>query len=65
VVEPTGLTSEPDAGSTASPTTEDVAEAILYVLTRPPHVSIAEILIRPAGSLDHAQTMRGQGLARG
>jgi len=46
VVESDGLAPRPDAGSPASPTTEDVAEAILYVLTRPPRVSIAELLIR-------------------
>ncbi len=48
VVEPAGLASRSDAHNAASLTTEDVADAILYVLTRPPRVSIAEILLRPA-----------------
>ncbi len=47
VIEPDGLASEPDAHNPASLTAEDVAEAILYVLTRPPRVSIAELLIWP------------------
>ena len=47
VVEPDGFTPQPDAHNPASPTPEDVADAILYVLTRPPRVSIAEVLIRP------------------
>ena len=46
VVEP-GLTPGPNAGNPASPTAEDVADAILFVLTQPPHVSINEILIQP------------------
>lgn len=40
VVEPDGL---------ASPSADDVANVILYVLTQPPRVSIAELLIRPTG----------------
>jgi len=46
VVEPAGLAPGLDAHNPASPTPEDVADAILYVLTRPPRVSIAELLIR-------------------
>src|SRR5207302_7906184 len=30
-------------------TAEDLADAILYVIARPPHVAINEVLIRPAG----------------
>jgi len=55
VVEPDGLALERDVGQSVplgardntSLSAEDVAEAILYVLTRPPHLSIAELLIRP------------------
>jgi len=39
------LVPRPDVSSPASLAAEDVAEAILYVLTRPPRVSIAEVLI--------------------
>ncbi len=47
VVEPAGFTLGSNIGSPASPSAEDMADAILYVLTRPPRVSIAELLIRP------------------
>jgi len=51
VVEPAGLAPGPDALNPVPLTAEDVAEAILYVLTRPPHLSIAELLIRPTNRL--------------
>jgi len=47
VVEPASWALRPDERNPVPLTAEDVAEAILYVLTRPPHVSIAELLIRP------------------
>jgi len=47
VVEPAGLASRSDAHNPASFTTEDVTDAILYVLTQPPRVSIAEIFLQP------------------
>ncbi len=46
VVEPDLALLGPDVSSPTSPTAEDVAEAILYVLTRPPRVSVAEVLLR-------------------
>ncbi len=51
VVEPNGLALRLDPGgpSPASPTAEDVADAVLFVLTRPPHLSLAELFIRPTG----------------
>jgi len=48
VVEAAGLVPQPDARNPVPLTAEDVAVTILYVLTRPPRVSIAEVLIRPA-----------------
>ncbi len=47
VVEPDLVAGEGSADQSASPDTEDVADAILYVLTRPSRLSIAEVLIRP------------------
>jgi len=47
VVEPDLVAREGSAGRSTSPTAEDAADAILYVLTRPPHLNIAELLIRP------------------
>jgi len=47
VVEPDLVAGEGSTGRSASPAAEDVADAILYVLTQPSRLSIAEVLIRP------------------
>ena len=52
VVEPKGVAPQPDAGSSAAPSAEDLAGTILFVLTRPPHVSVAEVLVRPTAQRD-------------
>ncbi len=48
VVELAALAPDYDADGSAVLIAEDVATTILFVLTRPPHLSIAEILIRSA-----------------
>ncbi len=47
VVEPDLVAGKGSDGRSTSPAAEDAADAILYVLTRPPHVSIVEVHIRP------------------
>jgi NADP-dependent 3-hydroxy acid dehydrogenase YdfG len=39
-------------GSIERMTAEDIAEAVLFMVTRPRHVAINEILVRPTEQVD-------------
>ncbi len=44
--------SEPDDDATPMINAEDVARAVLYAISQPPHVDTSEIMIRPTGQYD-------------
>jgi NADP-dependent 3-hydroxy acid dehydrogenase YdfG len=53
LIEP-GMTDTPffdDGVPEWSLTSEDIARAVVYALEQPPHVTVAEMLVRPTGQL--------------